>query len=213
MYETEREEMVERLRAFGYVRETDTIEAMKKVPRHLFVPEDIRRHAYEDRPLPVGEDQTISAPHMVAMMCDLLHLEEGQKVLEIGGGTGYHACVIASMKEVLKVYSMERIGTLAAQARTNLEAAGCYGVEIIEGDGTLGYPDKAPFDRVLVTAAAPKIPQPLVEQLKAGGRLIIPVGERYIQELIVVKKNQDGNLEEVGLGGCAFVPLIGEHGW
>jgi protein-L-isoaspartate(D-aspartate) O-methyltransferase len=213
MFEKERQEMVQRLVAFGYGKEPDTIEAMKRVPRHLFVPEDIHSHAYEDRPLPVGEDQTISAPHMVAMMCDLLHLEEGYRVLEIGGGTGYHACVIASMRGDVTVYSMERIKSLAQSARTNLEDAGCRGVEIIEGDGTLGYPDMAPYDRILVTAAAPGIPPPLVEQLKPGGRLIIPVGERYIQELVVVKKDLDGTLEEVGLGGCAFVPLIGKHGW
>lgn len=212
MYEKERIEMVERLVAFGYLRSEKVAEAMRAVPRHLFVPEDLDVHAYEDRPLPVGGGQTISAPHMVAMMCDALELEEEQKVLEVGAGTGYHACVVARIVKKGSVFAVERIAALAEKAKENLKKADCNIVEIIIGDGTKGYNGEAPYDRIFVTAGAPDIPEPLVEQLKVGGKLLIPVGSRYMQELILVDKTES-KIEKRNLGSCTFVPLIGEYGW
>lgn len=210
MYEKERIEMVKRLVAFGYLHSEKVKEAMKKVPRHLFVPEDQRVHAYEDRPLLVWGDQTISAPHMVAMMCDALELKENHKVLEVGAGTGYHACVIAEIVKI--VYTIERIPELVERAKENLEKANCKKVKVIVGDGTKGYEKEAPYDGILVTAGAPDIPEPLMEQLKTDGRLLIPVGSKYLQDLILVTKSDKG-IEKHNLGGCAFVPLIGEYGW
>lgn len=212
MYEGEREEMVSRLIAYGYLRSREVIEAMRLVPRHLFVPEETRRHAYEDCPLPIGRSQTISAPHMVAMMCEKLELKPEHKVLEIGTGTGYHACVVAAIVREGKIYSVERFQGLAEKSRDNLKEAGCGRVEIIVADGSKGYPREAPYDRIYVTAGAPEIPKNLVEQLAPKGRLLIPIGSRYTQELILVEKGE-GGLVKKNLGGCAFVPLIGEHGW
>ncbi|MFQ6137314.1 MAG: protein-L-isoaspartate O-methyltransferase [Candidatus Hydrothermarchaeales archaeon] len=212
-YESSRREMVERLKGWGYLQSERVAKAMEEVPRHLFVPEDQQPHAYEDRPLPVGEGQTISAPHMVAIMCEALELNEGDKVLEVGAGTGYHACVIAHILENGFVYTIERIEELVENARANLEKAACTRVEVILGDGTEGYGKEAPYDRILVTAGAPEIPKPLTDQLKPGGMLLIPVGGRYLQELISVIKNPDGGIEKRDLGGCAFVPLIGRYGW
>ncbi len=213
MYEKERGEMVDRLIAFGYLKDPRVAEAMKKVPRHLFVPEDVRRYSYDDAPLPIGEGQTISAPHMVAMMCDHLELEENHKVLEVGGGSGYHACVIAHIVKKGIVISIERMEKLAEKARENLLKAGCSRVKIIVGDGTEGYPPEAPYDRIFVTAGAPRVPEPLIEQLKEGGRLLIPVGSRYTQELLKIDKLPSGRLVKKRVGGCAFVPLIGRYGW
>lgn len=212
MYERERYEMVDKLVASGYLKSKNVIEAMKKVERHKFVPDNVRAYAYTDQPLSVGEGQTISAPHMVAMMCELLELREGLKVLEIGAGTAYHACVMAQIVKG-KVYSIERRVKLIKRAEENIERAGCVGVELIEGDGTMGYEKEAPYDRILVTAGAPDIPPPLVEQLNTHGRLLIPVGSRYMQELMQVDKTASGEIEKKILSGCAFVPLVGMHGW
>lgn len=213
MYERERQEMVDELVVSGYLKDGDIIEAMKKVERHLFLPDDVVRYAYSDQPLPVGENQTISAPHMVAMMCELLKLEKGLKVLEIGAGTGYHACVVADIIKGGKVYSVESKTQLIKRARENIKRAGCVGVELIEGDGTEGYEKEAPYDRIFVTAGAPDIPPPLIDQLKACGRLLIPVGSRYLQNLVQVDKTASGDVEERTLSRCAFVPLIGRYGW
>jgi protein-L-isoaspartate(D-aspartate) O-methyltransferase len=212
VYETEREEMVDRLISYGYLRQERIITAMRKVPRHLFVPSEHRRYAYEDIPLPAGGNQTISAPHMVAMMCEYLELEEGQKVLEIGAGTGYHACIVANIITPGKVYTVERLPSLAKRAERNLKEAGCPRVKVIVADGTLGYPEEAPYDRIYVTAGAPEVPYPLLEQLGAGGRILIPLGSRYSQELVLMIK-RGKKIERKNLCGCSFVPLIGEHGW
>ena len=211
MYERERKEMVEKLVTYGYLNDKEVIRAMMKVPRHVFVPVEIQHQAYYDQPLSVGEDQTISAPHMVAIMCSALRLARGHKVLEIGAGTGYHACIIAEIVK-RKVISIERVENLVKRALENLANAGCELVEIIHGDGTKGYEKEAPYDRIIVTAGAPEIPGALIEQLKEGGLLLIPVGSRYFQELIEVRKIS-GRIEKRSLGGCAFVPLIGEGGW
>ncbi|MDF0589574.1 protein-L-isoaspartate O-methyltransferase [Candidatus Methanocrinis natronophilus] len=188
------------------------IEAMWRVPRELFVPRRIRHTAYEDRPLPIGEGQTISAPHMVAMMCDLLEIAEGMKVLDVGTGSGYHAAVIADLVGPEgQVYSIERIPELVLFAKKNLEAAEVKNVTVLQGDGSRGLPEYAPYDRINVAATAPKIPEPLKEQLKVGGKLVIPVGSCY-QELVLVERTQEG-FELEHHGGVVFVPLVGDHGF
>lgn len=203
-----KERLIESLR--NYVSER-VVEAMSRVPRELFVPEELRPMAYEDRPLPIGHGQTISAPHMVAMMCDLLDLREGMKVLEVGGGCGYHAAVMAELVGPSgHVYSVERIPELVEMARRNLERARYRNVSMILGDGTLGYSEQAPYDRISVAASAPDIPEPLKEQLRPGGRMVIPVGS-YSQDLLVVTKNHDIRVERAM--GVIFVPLIGKYGF
>jgi len=203
-----KERLIESLR--NYVSDR-VVEAMSRVPRELFVPEELRPMAYEDRPLPIGYGQTISAPHMVAIMCDLLDLHEGMKVLEVGGGCGYHAAVMAELVGPSgHVYSVERIPELVEMARRNLERAGYRNVSMIAGDGTLGYSEQAPYDRISVAASAPDIPEPLKEQLRPGGRMVIPVGS-YSQDLLVVTKNHEIRVERAM--GVIFVPLIGEHGF
>jgi protein-L-isoaspartate(D-aspartate) O-methyltransferase len=187
------------------------VQAMNKVPRHLFVPEALQKSAYEDTPLPIGEGQTISAPHMVAIMCNLLDLKEGHKVLEIGAGSGYHAAVIA---EIIgnkgEVIAVERYESLAERARRNLEKAGYTNVKVVVGDGSLGYKEYAPYDRINVTCSAPGIPPPLIEQLKKGGKMIIPIGRHYQELYLVVKKN---GVEKSPKGGVMFVPLVGKYGF
>lgn len=193
---------------------------MKTVPREAFLPAHLRTRAYVDTPLPIGYRQTISALHMVAMMAEALNLEKGQKILEIGCGSGYHAAVVAEVVAQRTdgrrghVYSIEIVPELARTARENLRRARYdEWVTAIQGDGSLGYREHAPYDRILVTAAAPSIPSPLIEQLKDGGFLVIPVGDLYyFQELLRVRK-AGGQIVQESLGGVAFVPLRGQHGW
>ncbi|MFP4169603.1 MAG: protein-L-isoaspartate(D-aspartate) O-methyltransferase [Methanomassiliicoccales archaeon] len=214
MYEREREEMVNHLVRSGYLNDERAVEAMRKVPRRAFIPSEQRRNAYVDSPLPIGDGQTISAPHMVAIMVEAADLGPGMRVLEIGGGSGYHAAVMGEMVSPGgKVYTMERLESLAERARESLGKAG-YGevVEISVGDGTKGLPEKGPYDRIVVTAGAPDVPGPLKEQLAEGGKLLIPVGGRSYQELLRITRHGEGFTTE-NLGGCVFVPLIGEHGF
>jgi len=206
-----REELIDRLIEAGYLKSMPVIQAMRSVRRDAFLPPELERHAYEDTPLPIGYEQTISAPHMVALMCESALLARGQKVLEIGAGSGYHACVISRITGST-VYTVERLDKLAEQARRNLKRAGCDKVVVIVGDGTLGYEERAPYDRIIVAAAAPNVPPPLIEQLKDGGKLLIPVGTRSYQTLLRITKHRSRVVEE-DLGGCVFVPLIGRHGW
>ncbi|MFP3945764.1 MAG: protein-L-isoaspartate O-methyltransferase [Archaeoglobaceae archaeon] len=190
----------------------DVFEAMKKVPRHEFVPYERRNEAYSDIPLPIGEGQTISAPHMVAIMCNLLDLQKGDKVLEVGGGRGYHAAVVAEIVDKEgKVIAMEIKSELARISQETLEDLGYYNVRVITGDGSKGYPPESPFDKIYVTASAPEIPEPLMEQLKPGGKMVIPIGE-YMQYLYVVEKDDQGNINKRNWGGVRFVPLVGEYG-
>jgi len=206
----EREEMVEfQIRARG-VRDERVLAAMEKIPRHLFVPENWERAAYEDRPLPIGEGQTISQPYIVAVMTEQLEIRSHDRVLEIGTGSGYQAAILAELGG--KVVSVERLPELADRARENLARAGVRGVEIVVGDGTQGYPPEAPYDAIIVTAASPDIPGPLVEQLAEGGRLIAPVGPRECQDLVKLVK-REARVETIPLGGVCFVPLIGQFGW
>lgn len=192
------------------IRDKRVLSAMRKVPRHLFVPEVIRYSAYDDMALPIGEDQTISQPYMVAIMTELLELKGDEKVLEIGTGSGYQAAVLAELAG--EVYTIERIAALADKARERLMGLGYNNIAVMASDGTLGLQDRAPFDRIIITAAAPEIPEPLVAQLKEGGVVVAPVGERFSQILIKGKKEK-GTLVREYHTPCVFVPLIGEYGW
>lgn len=187
------------------------LQAMSRVPREIFVPEAIRSRAYDDTPLPIGKGQTISAPHMVAIMCDILDLQKGMNILEIGGGSGYHAAIMADIVGPEgHVYSVERVPDLVGQARENLRLAGILNVTVVEGDGSAGLPEHAPYDRISVAATAPAVPEPLKNQLKKGGKLVIPVGAGYQELLLVTRKNGFVVEEKMGV---VFVPLIGEHGF
>ncbi|AKB80156.1 Protein-L-isoaspartate O-methyltransferase [Methanosarcina horonobensis HB-1 = JCM 15518] len=216
--EEEREEF-EKLRKLlvegleGFVLDEKVLRAMLRVPRHMFVPEYEQRAAYTDRPLEIGHGQTISAPHMVAIMCEVLELSEGHKVLEIGAGSGYNAAVMAELVgKTGHVYTVERIDSLVDFARNNLKETGYDNVTVLLENGSMGYPEYAPYDRIAVTCAAPSIPEPLLEQLKPGGILVIPVGN-YSQELIKVKKDSKGNIHRKKKGDVVFVPLIGKYGF
>jgi protein-L-isoaspartate(D-aspartate) O-methyltransferase len=203
-----KEDLLESMR--GRIKET-VIKAMARVPRELFVPDHLRSRAYEDIPLLIGYNQTISAPHMVAIMCDLLDLGEGMVVLEVGGGGGYHAAVMADLVGLQgHVYSMERIPELVVQARKNLITAGIENVTMIEGDGSIGLPLHAPYDRISVAATAPNVPEPLQQQLKPGGKMVLPVGIGFQELVLVTRKNGFVTEEKMGV---AFVPLIGEYGF
>ena len=192
------------------IKDPRVIAAMKKVPRHLFVEEALQSQAYSDHPLPIGEKQTISQPYMVALMTEALQLKEKEKVLEIGAGSGYQTAMLAELAE--KVFSIERIRSLAIKARQLLYELGYFNVEIKIFDGTHGWMGEAPFDAIIVTAGAPDIPQPLLDQLAIDGRLVIPVGDAYAQDLMRVTKTKEG-IKKEELGGCRFVKLIGKYGW
>ncbi len=187
------------------------LEAMLRVPRHLFVEDALRDQAYSDYPLPIGQKQTISQPYMVAVMTEALKLQGGEKVLEIGTGSGYQAAVLARIAG--KVYSVERIAELARRARRILDQIGATNVNIKVTDGTIGWEEETPFDGILVTAGAPAIPQNYLSQLAPGGRLVIPVGTLGAQTLMRVTKVGECEFQEERLLECRFVPLIGRNGW
>ena len=192
------------------IRAPKLISGMRKISRHLFVEEALQGQAYNDYPLPIGHAQTISQPYMVALMTEALELKGHETVLEIGTGSGYQTAILAELSE--KVYSIERIPELAARARKILDQLNCYNVEIKVFDGTYGWKDKAPFDAIMVTAGAPDIPQPLMDQLAVKGRMVIPVGEAGLQDLYQVIRTEREFIKK-NLGGCRFVKLIGKHGW
>lgn len=206
VYERLREEMVVRQIIARDVRDPEVLRAMRAVPRHEFVPEGIRDHAYEDRALPVGHGQTISQPYVVAAMTEALRAERGMKVLEVGTGTGYQAAVLAEMG--LRVFSIEIVPELARSARERLHRLGYTTVTVIEGDGYQGWPPEAPYDRIVVTAAPPDVPRALKDQLVAGGRMVLPVGD-LDQDLVVLQKTEDGFIPSV-LFPVRFVPMV--HG-
>lgn len=192
------------------VKDNRLLDAMRKIPRHLFVEEGLYAQAYNDYPLPIGEKQTISQPYMAALMTGALELTGKEKVLEIGTGSGYQTAILSML--AYKVYSMERISTLAARARKLLDTLMCPNVIIRVSDGTLGWPDEAPFDAILVAAASPQVPENYLQQLADKGRLVMPVGTEESQKLIKVVKS--GNrLFTSDLGACRFVKLVGKHGW
>lgn len=220
-FKIRREKAVNALIDEGILHSPKVIKAMQNVPREEFLPKNIIEQAYIDMPLPIGFGQTISAIHMTAIMAEALELDEGQRILEVGAGSGYNAAVLSeiiSPKDSVRpghVYTIEIVSELAESSRRNLERLG-FGetVTIICGDGSAGYPPHAPYDRILVTAAAPSIPKPLIEQLKMDGLLVIPVGGLYFfQELLKIRKDVDGKISTKNLGGVAFVPLTGRCGW
>jgi protein-L-isoaspartate(D-aspartate) O-methyltransferase len=206
----ERLRMVEEQIIGRGVKDERVLAAVRKVPRHEFLPEAIRGMAYADNALPIGESQTMSQPYMVAMMSELLELKGTERVLEIGTGSGYQAAVLAELCE--KVYTVERIKTLADRARATLDRLGYRSIAIKVFDGTYGWKEMAPFDAIMVTAGSPEVPAPLIEQLKDGGRMVIPVGERFGQSILKVVKTADGTVTQRSIP-CVFVPLIGNHGW
>ncbi len=207
------ERTVERLFEEGIIRNEAIRAAFLKYPRYLFVEEEYRGYAHVDEPLPIPAGQTVSAPHMVAIMLELAGLEQGMNVLEVGTGSGWNASLIAELVRG-DVYTVERIPELVEFARENLERAGVKNVHVFLGDGTKGFPPRAPYDRIIVTAGAPRIPDPLIEQLKSSGKLLIPVGSYHLwQDLYVITKTGSGKVRKRRWGGVAFVPLIGEHGW
>jgi protein-L-isoaspartate(D-aspartate) O-methyltransferase len=203
--------MVARLRDHYGIKDPKVLEAMRGVPRHFFVPEALQARAYGDHALPISANQTISQPYIVARMTELLELSNVSRVLEIGAGSGYQTAVLS--KIAAQVYSIERIGDLAREAQARIRMLEIYNATVKCFDGTLGWAASAPYDAILVAAGGPTVPEPLVAQLKVGGRLVVPVGpSREAQRLIRVVKTETGYKQE-DHGGCAFVPLIGQHGW
>ena len=210
-YKQDRENLVRMLKLEGRIKTEVVEKAFLEIPRELFVPESLKKYAYVDTPLEIGNGQTISAPHMVAIMCEALDIKKGEKILEIGAGSGYHAAVVSKIVgEKGHVYTIERFSSLAENAKKNLEKVGITNITVEIGDGSEGLTKYAPYDCIYVTCAAPKIPNPLLEQLKDPGKLLIPVG-RIICKLELVEKKRD-KIVSKDLGGCAFVPLVGKHG-
>jgi protein-L-isoaspartate(D-aspartate) O-methyltransferase len=210
VFEEERRAMVEtQLRRRG-IRDARVLQAMLAVPRHEFVPPDVIGLAYEDRPVPIGSSQTISQPYMVAAMTEAVQVRRGDRVLEIGSGTGYQAAVLDQLGA--KVFTMERDFELVQSAHERLKRLGYANVEVVWGDGTEGHPPEAPYDVILVTAAAPQIPPPLIDQLADGGRMAIPTGKLAQQDLRLIVKS-GGRLDTQVLDACQFVPLRGRYGW
>ncbi len=210
IYQKARERMVRTQIASRGIKDPRVLAAMLKVPRHLFVEEALKDQAYGDYPLPIGEGQTISQPYIVALMTEALELKGPEKVLEVGTGSGYQAAILAELAKW--VYSIERYPSLAQRAKRLLERLGYRNVIIKVGDGTRGWPEVAPFDAIIVTAAGPKIPEPLLEQLAEGGRLVMPVGDEWSQFLIKVTK-KNGKFFKENLGAVRFVKLVGEYGF
>ena len=192
------------------VTDPKVLAAMQKVPRHLFVSDALRDQAYGDFPLPIGEQQTISQPYIVAEMTQALQPGKDDRILEIGTGSGYQAAILAEI--VFRVYTIEKIYPLYTKSRKIFDKLRYHNIVTRYSDGTSGWEDESPFDGIIVTAGSPGIPQPLISQLAVGGRMVIPVGDLYSQELIKIYKDEHG-IHKTNLGGCRFVKLVGEHGW
>ena len=206
-----RERMVrEQIEARG-ITDKRVLDAMRTLPRHCFVEEALAFKAYNDSPLPIGEGQTISQPYIVALMSELLEVEPGMRVLEIGTGSGYQAAVLAEMGA--EVYTVERIRKLFYSARKRFMDMRMFGVKLKLDDGTMGWPDEAPFDRIIVTAGGPEVPAPLVDQLADPGRMLIPVGNSKRNQILVLIEKKDGVITRTDKGAVAFVDLVGSHGW
>lgn len=204
-----RQRLVETLQSKG-IRDLAVLRAIEMTPRHAFVPTGLRHRAYEDAPLPIGNGQTISQPWVHARYLELLKLTGKEKALEIGTGSGYETVLLAHL--AAQVFSIERIPALLQQARENIQRAGVSNVSLLLGDGTIGWRDYAPYDAILVGAGAPSIPQPLLDQLAEGGRLLIPIGDREEQKLVVADR-RNGQIEVHDIAPVRFVPLVGHHGW
>jgi len=209
-YESKRQRMVEEQFVRRDITDKRVLDAMQKVPRHIFIPEEHRHLAYSDCPLPIGQNQTISQPYIVALMTQMLALEGNEAVLEIGTGSGYQAAVLSQVAQ--EVYTIERYEILAQQAQKSINQLDIKNITLQVGDGTLGWPEHAPYDAILTTAAAPKVPQPLLDQLVDGGRLVIPVGGRIGQHLESWFREGKKFRHEQTVA-VAFVPLLGKHGW
>ncbi len=207
-FETDRARLIEHLRS--EIDDERVLRAMGHIPRELFIPRSSHQEAYEDRPLPIGQGQTISQPYIVALMTTALELKETEKVLEIGTGSGYQTAILAELARL--VITVERIKTLAHQAQETLNRLGYQNIEVHVAGPSIGWPEEAPYDAIIVTAAAPVVPPELLDQMAAGGRMVIPVGSRFEQQLLKVIKEQDSYQYE-NLGGCRFVPLIGKGAW
>ena len=209
-YERQRQEMVRRQIEARGVTDLKVLASMRKVPRHLFVSDALRDQAYGDFPLPIGEQQTISQPYIVAEMTQALQPGKDDRILEIGTGSGYQAAILAEI--VFRVYTIEKIYPLYTKARKLFDKLRYHNIVTKYSDGTSGWEDESPFDGIIVTAGSPGIPKPLVSQLAMGGRMVIPVGDLYSQELIKLYKDKHG-IHKTNLGGCRFVKLVGEYGW
>jgi protein-L-isoaspartate(D-aspartate) O-methyltransferase len=209
-YAAMRQRMVDTQIAVRGVSDPRVLAAMRKVPRHRFIPSHLWDQAYHDYPLPIGEDQTISQPYIVALMTEIMEIKATDKVLEIGTGSGYQAAILAEL--AAQVFTIDRVASLLIRAEEILKSLGYTNIKTKVGDGTLGWPKEMPFDAIIVTAGAPQVPRPLTEQLALGGRLVIPVGDQWSQTLTCVRKTTEGLKFEYH-GGCRFVRLIGEHGW
>lgn len=209
-FEEARKRMIENQLVRRGIRDAGLLEAMGKIPRHRFVGKEMKDEAYADRPLPIGNGQTISQPYMVALMTEALQLTGKEKILEIGTGSGYQAAILAELSSW--VYTVEKFPDLLEKAVDVLRELGYDNFSAKVGDGTLGWEEHQPFDSIIVTAGAPDIPRALQDQLAEGGRMLIPVGDRFLQDMILVTR-KEGDLERQSLGGCRFVPLTGEQGW
>lgn len=209
-YAVLRKRMVEEQLIPRGIKNKRVLDAFYKVERHKFIPESLRSSAYADFPVSIGEGQTISQPYIVALMTECLELSGQEKVLEIGTGSGYQAAILAELAR--EVYTIERFLGLAKKAQAILDELGYTNIKIKVGDGTLGWEEVAPFERIIITAASPHLPLPLVAQLKDNGKLISPLGESFSQVLTLVEK-KEGRLESTDICGCVFVPLVGEYGW
>ena len=209
-YTLSRERMVKSQIEDRGVRDSRVLDAMREIPRHLFVPPGFREAAYQDRPLPIGSGQTISQPYIVAVMTELLLLKEGDKVLEIGTGSGYQAAILSKLAKT--VITIERLAEIAEEAEKLFEALKITNITVITGDGTEGFAPYAPYDGIIVTAATPDIPSPLIHQMADGGRLVAPAGSRDFQQLIRLTRHGSSVVREE-FGGVMFVPLLGKYGW
>lgn len=210
LFERDRRRMVEKQLLGRGITDARVLSAMGRIPRHLFVEEAFRQRAYGDHPLPIGQEQTISQPYIVALMTSLLALTGREKVLEVGTGSGYQTAVLAELAR--RVCSIERIPALAMRARALLEGLGYGNVWVRAGNGTLGWPDEAPFDRILVAAGGPAVPPPLFDQLADGGLMVLPIGDQTSQTLTLVE-NAGGQMRTRGCGDCSFVRLVGKYAW
>jgi protein-L-isoaspartate(D-aspartate) O-methyltransferase len=212
MYKQERERLVTNLYREGYIKTEPVKQAFLKIPREAFLPDSLKNFAYVDTPLEIGQDQTISAPHMVAIMCESLDIKNGQNVLEVGTGSGYHAAIVAQLVgETGHVYTIERFESLAKKAKENLKQIKCTNVIVEVGDGSCGLPLYQPYDRIYVTCAAPDLPQPLIDQLQDCGKLLVPIGDKFCELILLEREKGKSGMHR--LGGCVFVPLVGQYGW
>jgi protein-L-isoaspartate(D-aspartate) O-methyltransferase len=210
IFKTQRQKMVEKQIAARGVSDPRVLYAMNRVQRHLFVSEALADQAYGDYPLPIGEQQTISQPYIVAEMTQALQLGEDDRVLEIGTGSGYQAAILAEI--AYRVYTIERIHSLYIKTRKLFDRLHYHNIVTRYSDGTVGWKEESPYDAIIVTAGAPRVPDSLIDQLAIGGRLVIPVGNQYSQDLVKITKKETG-INQTNLGGCRFVKLVGENGW